>query len=119
MDNLFEKFHSLLYGDLVVNSPVLSGNMQSLISYGQIGEDYTEIIIDAPFYDGKKFKKDNVIVHTNQILNGFTGYAQWVNDNGAFNTHNKSEHWVNRVVNDVAHVIANEVGGEVINELGL
>ena len=42
-----------------------------------------------------------------------------VNKFGAFGKHNKSEGWVNRSILDVVNTIANEIGAEVINELGL
>lgn len=114
-----EKLHALIFSNLIYNSPVLSGNMQSLIQLGQVGSSEMEIIIDAPFYDQKKWNKDKVIVHTGETINGLTAYASSVNKSGGFGSHNKSEHWVNRVCVECAQAIANEIGAVVINELEL
>lgn len=108
-----EKIHSLLSSNLIFQSPVLSGNMKAHIK--QNGE--YEIIIEAPFYDMAKWRKENVIVHTGQRIYGKTDYAEWVNKIGAFGTHNKSEHWVNDTILGVVGVIAQEIGADVINEL--
>jgi hypothetical protein len=113
METTVERLHSLLFSNLVLRSPVLSGNMQQNIS--QSGD--REIIIDAPFYDMKKWKQSGVIVHTGAIINGRTAYAEWVNNLGGFATHNKSEEWVERAIEEVVYAIANEIGAEVINEL--
>ena len=114
-----EKLTSLLFGALVTSSPILSGNMQSLIQINRFGNSECEIIIDAPFYDMNKWKKENLVVHTGEVINGKTAYAEWVNKSGGFSTHNKSEHWVNRACVEVAQVIASEIGAIVINELEL
>ena len=116
---IVEKLHSLLHFDLVLNSPVLSGNMKSWIELGDITPDTREIVIFAPFYDMKKWEKEHTIFYTGEIIDGKSDYAQEVNDMGAFGRHNKSEHWVNRCCVEVARAIANEIGGIVINELPL
>ena len=116
---IVEALHSLLYTNLHLSSPVLSGNMRSWIEIGDITPDTKEIVIYAPFYDMKKWQKDGTIVYTGETIHGKTDYAQWVNDMGAFGRHNRSEHWVNRCCYEVAQAIANEVGGTVINELPL
>ena len=46
-------------------------------------------------------------------------YAYWVNEMGGFGTHNKSEHWVNRSMYEVALEFANKLGAEIINKLPL
>lgn len=107
---MIEELHNLIYTNLVMQSPVLSGNMKANISSMKLGE----ICISGPAYDLKKWKKDKVIVHT-----GGPDYANEVNISGAFGRHNKSEHWVNRVLFDSVSVIANEIGAIVINELPL
>ena len=112
MDNTVERLHSLLYSKLRFESPVLSGNMQMNIS-----EKGMNIVIDAPFYDMKKWLKDKVIVHTGKTYNGYVAYAELVNKLGGFATHNESEGWVNRAIMDVVKIIANEIGAEVIYEL--
>lgn len=117
MDNIVERLHALLFSNLILSSPVLSGNMQSLIQVGLQGSDTREIIIDAPFYDPKKWEKEKVIVHTGEVIDGRTAYAEWVNKYGAFFKHNKSEGWVNRSILEVVTAIANEIGAQVIYEL--
>lgn len=113
MEDVVGKIHALLFSNLVMSSPVLSGNMKSFI---KTGSDNT-IIIDAPFYDMRKWEKDKVVVHTGETINGRTAYAEWVNRLGAFGRHNKSERWVNRAILEVVQAIANEMGAEVIYEL--
>ena len=119
MDNSVEKFTSLLFGVLLTSSPVLSGNMKSFIQITDYSENECRIVIDAPFYDESKWNKEKVIVHTGELVKGKSAYAEWVNKSGGFGTHNKSEHWVNRACVEVANIIANEIGAEVINELEL
>lgn len=114
---IVEKIHSLLLPNLMLKSPVLSGNMKSLIKNGIISDGLREIVIDAPFYDMKKWKDSGVVVHTGNVIQGRTAYAEWVNRLGAFATHNKSEKWVNRAILEVVQPIANEIGAEVIYEL--
>lgn len=113
---IVEKIHNLLSSNLVMSSPVLSGNMKQHIK-ASIGTDDRTVIIDAPFYDMKKWEKEHAIVHTGQIINGRTAYAEWVNRLGAFGHRNKSWHWVNRAIIEVVSAIANEIGAEVIYEL--
>ena len=117
MEKIVEKIHALLFTNLVMSSPVLSGNMQSLIQTNYSGQSTKEIIIDAPFYDPKKWEKEKVVVHTGETINGYTAYAEWVNKYGAFFKHNKSEGWVNRAILNVVTTIANEVGGQVVWKL--
>lgn len=119
MDDTVEKLTSLLFSVLITSSPVLSGNMQSLIQIDRFGIDESSIVIDAPFYDMKRWQKEGVVVHTGATIYGKTSYAEWVNNLGGFATHNKSEHWVNRACVEVANIIANEIGATVINELEL
>ena len=116
--DLVEKLRFLCFYNLVMQSPVLSGSMQAHIQFGY-GNDGFEIIIDAPFYDQKEFRKNHNLVYTGEIKNGKTAYAYWVNEMGAFGRHNKSEHWVNRVLNECCQAVASEIGGTVINELQL
>jgi hypothetical protein len=114
-----EKLHALIFYNLHSQSPVLSGNMRSLIQTSQAYGTEFVIMIDAPFYDAKEWEKTKTIVHTHDVINGKTAYAQWVNDIGAFGKHNKSMHWVNRVCVQAATMLASEIGAEVINELEL
>ncbi len=119
MDNSVEKLTALLFGTLIINSPVMSGNMKSLIQITRYGLNECEIMIDAPFYDIPRWKKDKTIIHTGETINGKQAYAEWVNKAGGFGTHNKSEHWANRTCVEVAKIIANQIGATVINELQL
>lgn len=119
MADTVEKLTSLLFATLIVNSPILSGNMQGHIQIKDFNENKCELVIDAPFYDMAEWQKNKTIVHTGDIIGGKTAYAEWVNKAGGFGTHNKSEHWVNRVCVEVAQIIASEIGATVINELEL
>ena len=112
-EKIVEKIHTLLLSNLAFNSPVLSGNMKAHIKEN----GSREIVIEAPFYDMKLWKKTGAIVLTGATIYGRTDYAEWVNRLGAFATHNKSEHWVNDTILSVVNVIANEIGADVINEL--
>lgn len=114
-----ERLQSLLFTHLVTSSPILSGNMQSMINISLFGLYRNEITIEAPFYDMVKWHKSKQIVHTGESKKGFTDYANWVNNLGAFGKHNKSENWVNRACYEVCQAIANEIGAVVINELPL
>jgi len=118
MTDLQEKLQFMLFYNLVMQSPVLSGSMQSHIQLGY-GNDGFQIVIDAPFYDMKEWQKNKKLVYTGKNINGVTAYANMVNESGGFGRHNKSEHWVNRVINDCCNILASEIGGEVINELSI
>lgn len=108
-----EELQALIYYNLVLESPVLSGNMQNMIdSLGLFGLDpvngESRILITAPSYDMKKWKKEGVIVHDYKF-----NYANAVNESGGFGTHNDSEHWVNRVINRCCEEFARKYGGRV------
>lgn len=118
MTILEQQLQFLCFYNLVMQSPVLSGSMQAHIQLGYTGDEFA-IIIDAPFYDMKEFKKNHNLVYTGKVINGMEAYAYWVNEVGAFGRHNKSEHWVNRVLNDCCLMIAGQIGAQVINELPL
>lgn len=111
--NVVEELHSLLFQDLRLKSPVLSGNMQQHID----SPNNREIIISAPFYNMKEWKKTGNIIHTGEIKFGRTDYAEWVNRLGGFATGNKSQGWVDRSIKEVVEIIANKIGATVIYEL--
>ena len=113
MKTSIDQLHQLIYYNLVLNSPVLSGNMQMFIQQGFSGEYQSEIYVKAPFYDMTQWKKTGTIVHTGAVKNGFTDYAFWVNEAGGFGTHNDSEKWINRVLNMCAEEFARKIGGKV------
>lgn len=114
-----EKLYALVFYNLHCQVPVLSGNMSMFIQTAQAYGSEFVILIEAPFYDRKEWKKTGAIKHTGESKKGYTDYASLVNDYGAFGKHNKSMNWVNRVCVEAATAIANEIGAEVINELEL
>ena len=117
MDKLIlDKIQNLVWGRLILSSPVLSGNMKQNIRLNMSGND-REIIIEAPFYDLSHWRKTGAIVHNGANINGKTDYAYWVNELGGFSTHNESEGWVNRAILQAVKAVANEIGAEVIYEL--
>ena len=85
------------------------------------------LIVDAPLYDVKNWYKTGQIRYYNAPhpkYPNITDYAMWLNDSGAFGTHNKSEHWANRgVYNGVLNYAAKlQARGEqvvIINKLPL
>lgn len=115
LQDLFNLVNTLL----LVQCPVLSGNMKSGIKLHKIENNEITIVIKAQFYDMKLWKNTGVIKLTGAVVDGKTSYAYWVNKEGAFGTQNKSMRWVNRVCFDGASVIANKIGATVINELPL
>lgn len=119
MTQELEKLYNLINSNLLINCPVLSGNMKNGIQIKSVNDDEVVIVIDAKFYDNEYWKKTKKIFHTGKTINGMDGYAFWVNQSGAFGRHNQSEGWVNRVLLGACDTIANEIGGEVIDELQL
>ena len=110
---MLEELQLLIYYNLVLESPVLSGNLQNMIDgLGLYGLDpinnEARILITAPTYDMKKWKKEKVIVHDYRY-----DYANLLNETGAFGSHNDSEHWVNRVINRCCEEFARKHGGRV------
>ena len=104
---------------LLDRAPILSGNLMREIAIAELVEvnDYeVTFCIQAPFYDMKKWKETGAIIHNHKNYNGITNYAMWLNDVGAFGTHNASMHWVNRTLNELTQLIPN---AEVINKLEL
>ena len=115
------------------SSPILSGNMYREITTAElvnVSDNEVTFCINAPFYDVSLWRRTGVIVHSGETVtlkNGvkhsyyayygsITDYAMWVNDMGAFGTHNKSEHWVNRALFDAALMVPD---ARVICELEL
>ena len=116
MSSIKEFTQNALFYNLISECPILSGSMSIHISMGY-GNDGYEILIEAPFYDHTQFRKKGIIVYTGETKKGVENYAQWVNEVGAFGKHNRSEHWVNRVVNEVCSLVATQFGGTVEGEL--
>lgn len=131
MTEIMEKLYNLVNTTLYLNCPVLSRSMKRHIETKEISEHKIVIEIAAPFYDEWLWRKKGIIVYSGQSVKlgkgthyfeanygNITDYAYWVNAVGAFGTHNKSEHWVNRTLDDSCRVIANEFGATLINKLG-
>ena len=100
-------------------SPILSGNMAREIMLAELVEikdNEITFCINAPFYDMKKWRETGTIIHTGKKYGDISDYADIVNQMGAFGKHNKSEHWVNRAVNQAASYMPN---AEIINKLEL
>lgn len=118
---IVEELSSLLLADLIMQSPRLSGNMKDNIKIVEFSDHKVIIEISAKFYDINLWGKTGAIVFTGSPKKhpGITDYPMWVNKKGAFGKHNQSEHFANRICNDVCEVIANEYNGEVRNELEL
>ena len=119
IQKMIEMIHSLLYTELELESPVLSGNMKSLISESINDPSDREILIEAPFYDQGIWQKTGAVVHTGQNYKGITDYSLWVNLLGGFATHNKSQGWVNRCITTAVDSVANIYGAEVIYDLSV
>ena len=121
--NMAEELAKLVKTNLIMGSPVLSGNlkMQNILTQIQPYGNGFKLIISAPLYDVKKWKKTGMIqpIKPSPDFPNITDYAMWLNDRGAFNTHNRSEHWANRSIVQACLVYANQIGAEVINELEL
>lgn len=104
-----EQLYLLLNQTLYYRCPILSGNMSRGIKITKIEENRIELEIEAKYYDLNKWNKEHKVVYTGKTVLGTTDYAMFVNEFGAFGKHNSSEHWVNRVVNDVCHAITKNV----------
>ena len=102
---------------LLQDVPILSGNMKSHIRLVNVSEDEIVYEISAPQYDMNTFRKTGRIQFTGKTPD----YAIWVNDLGAFATHNKSEHWLNRSLYELCYELKIAKGGEaiIINDLPL
>lgn len=126
MDKWLDKLWQLLYVNLDISCPVLSGNMKNTINVTGLEENEIKIAIEPKFYNLKKFKDEGIIVFDETGKGNLTSYAKLVNDAGGFGTHNDSEHWVNRACYEVANAIKKEIESVekdvsvvVVNELEL
>ena len=110
---IMEDLYILLQNALKVNCPILSGNMKSGIRVKSMNENEIVLEIEAKFYDVAEYERSRKIVYTGENKNGITDYAEMVNREGAFGTHNKSENWVDDTCLDVCNVIARKYGGDI------
>lgn len=117
MEDIVMSLQSLVFMNLLNDSPILSGNMQMNIQCGLSTPSEAQVVIEAPYYDMKEWRKTGNIIRTGQLKNGFSDYALAVNEVGAFGKHNKSEGWVDRTLIEAVETIANMIGAEVINKL--
>jgi len=112
---LFDELQTLVYTCLVMDSPVLSGNMQNHINYEGFQGDECILSVSGPSYDMKKWKKTKQIVLTNEY-----DYAISVNRLGAFGGRStKSRHWANRSIVKAVEAIAPMYNAEVIVDVEL
>lgn len=109
-DTLYQELVSLVYSTLLLDCPVMSGNMQHHIKYEEVGSDFTRISISGPSYDIKKWRTTGEIEY-----DGEYDYAISVNNVGAFNGRStKSKHWVQKALVKASRAIASSYRAEVI-----
>lgn len=111
---MYQELIVLIYSTLLIDCPVMSGNMQHHIEWEEVGKDFARIVIKAPSYDIKEWMRTGNIEH-----DGKYDYAVSVNEVGAFNGRSKkSQHWVDKAVKKACETIAGLYGAEVINNVG-
>lgn len=109
-DNLYTELVSLVYTNLELDCPVLSGNMRNNITHEEIGQNYTKLSVAGPSYDTNLWRKKGVVVHTYEY-----DYAVSVNNVGAFNGRStKSKHWANKSIAKACRAIAQKYNAEVV-----
>ena len=114
-DTIYQEIAMLVYTNLELNCPVLSGNMKSHIEYDDVESNFTRISISGPSYDFNEWKKTGKINHTNQY-----DYAISVNELGAFmGKSKKSKHWANKAIVNACKAVAQVYNAEVIVDVEL
>ena len=109
-DSLYAELTSLVFSTLLLDCPVMSGNMKHHIEYEEVGSDFTRIAISGPSYDISKWRTTGEIEH-----DGKYDYAISVNNVGAFaGRSTKSKHWANKSIVKACRTIAGLYGAEVI-----
>ena len=109
-DTLYQELTMLVFTTLLIDCPVMSGNMQHHIEYEEVGSDFTRIAVSGPSYDITQWKKTGEIE-----LDGRYDYAISVNEVGAFGGRSrKSKHWANRAIAKACRAIASSYNAEVI-----
>ena len=115
MTRELEDLAMIIFWYLKTDSPVLSGNMRQHIKMTPVSDNEVEIMIEAPFYDTKIWRKEGAIVYTGppEKWPSFTDYALWVNEKGAFAKGNKSKHWVYKELANALDIFAAKYNAEV------
>ena len=113
--------YNLVNANLYAQAPVMSGNLKNHIKVVSVEEHKVKIVLSARFYDTNLWQKTGQIKYTKGWKKdpSITNYAMFLNEVGAFGTHNKSMHWVNRTIYQVCNAYASKTGGEVENTLPL
>ena len=114
-NTLFSELVSLVNTSLLLNCPVLSGNMKANVQIEDIESNFARISISAPSYDISKWKKTGIIEH-----DGKYDYAISVNEVGAFGGKStKSKHWVNKTIVNACRIIGSLYNAEVVVNVDL
>lgn len=109
-DSLYAELVSLVYSTLLLDCPVMSGNMQHHIEHEEVGSNFTRISISGPSYDISKWRTTGEIEH-----DGKYDYAVSVNNVGAFaGRSKKSRHWANKAIVKACRMVGALHGAEVI-----
>lgn len=110
---MYQELIVLIYSTLLIDCPVLSGNMQHHIEWEEVGHDFARIVIKGPSYDIHKWMTTGEIER-----DGKYDYAVSVNEVGAFNGRSKkSKHWVDKAIDKACNTIASIYGAEVIRNV--
>lgn len=113
--DLFNELTMLVYTNLQLECPILSGNMSSHIEIEEIQDKYAVISISGPSYDLKKYAKEGIIEYTGEF-----DYAISVNNVGAFGGRSeKSKHWANRSIANACKIIGQIYNAEVVMDVEL
>lgn len=109
-DDLFTHLTFLVFNNLKMECPILSGNMLNHIKIEDIQPKFVRIAIAGPSYDLRKWRQEGVIEYT-----GLYDYAVSVNNVGAFGGRStKSRHWANRTIVNACKVIGQIYNAEVV-----
>jgi len=109
-----EALGNTIQSELVIKSPIITGNMKTHISVVDKKEDEITICIDAKTFDMKEWRKSGKFIY-----DGRYNYAEIVNRKG------KSAKWVDRVLEDICSSVGKALlegifegcEVEIINEL--
>lgn len=112
---MFEQLASLIATNLIIDCPILSGNMQSSIKFKDYIEGKATIEISGKSYNISKWEETGKIEYTGEY-----DYAISVNKVGAFGGKSKkSKHWANKSVVNSVKQLASVFGYEVIVDVDI